>query len=104
MRLGGGNAGDYSCDAYGSRTRAIVDVWQDSRAGIEYNRRYSLESETVVYLDSPATTSATTYSVQVAELDVSASPSIYVNRSGVDSNSADFVRGSSSITAIEVAA
>ena len=104
MKLAGGNTAAYVGDAAGSRTRAVTEVWQDSRAGFEYNRRYDVELETLVYVDSPATTSPTTYSVQVAETDVSASPAIYINRSAVDSNSADFVRAASTITVIEVAA
>ena len=57
----------------------------------------------VAYLDSPATTSATTYSVEVVNMS-SASQTVYVNRSADDANSSNSVRTYSSITAIEVAA
>jgi len=57
--------------------------------------------QTVVYLDSPATTSATTYSVDVA---VESATAIYINRSTDDTDNSTFARGVSTITAIEVAA
>ena len=51
-------------------------------------------------LDSPSTTSATTYKVQFFQ----ATASFYVNRSVGDGNSSDQGRGISSITLMEVAA
>jgi hypothetical protein len=53
------------------------------------------------YLDSPATTSATTYSIQCRQ---GAAGTFYVNRSKVDSNSDQYFRGASSITVMEVLA
>ena len=50
-------------------------------------------------LDSPATTSATTYSIQCRQ---AAAGTFYVNRSKVDSNSDQYFRGASSITVMEV--
>ena len=52
------------------------------------------------FLDSPATTSATTYGVQVSSL----STGTYVNRSGADTDSADQLRSVSYITVMEIAA
>jgi len=53
----------------------------------------------IVFLDSPATTSSTTYQVEAA----ATAGFVAVNRSNVDTDNATFVRGASSITAIEVA-
>jgi len=53
----------------------------------------------IVFLDSPATTSSTTYQVET----VATAGTIYVNQSSNDTDNSTFVRGASSITAIEVA-
>jgi len=50
-------------------------------------------------LDSPATTSATTYQVQLAS---TAGATAYLNRTNDDSDSANVFRPSSTITAIEI--
>jgi hypothetical protein len=60
-------------------------------------------SSTVVFLDSPATTSATTYKVEVRNAS-NGTETIYVNRSALDTDAAYNSRTASSITAIEVAA
>ena len=54
------------------------------------------------FLDSPATTSATTYALQIA----SETPgvSVHVNRGDTDTDSAAFARGISTITLMEVSA
>ena len=59
------------------------------------------ESVAMSTLDSPATTSATTYSVQMCTEGAS---TVYLNRSASDQNFAAFVRGSSTITVMEVSA
>ena len=56
----------------------------------------------LTYIDSPATTSSTTYKLQIWQ-DTPASP-IYINRTRVDGNSYPFARTSSSIIALEIAA
>jgi hypothetical protein len=53
-----------------------------------------------MHLDSPSTTSATTYKVQIR----SATGTSYVNRSHVDTDSASFYRTASSITVMEISA
>ena len=53
------------------------------------------------YLDSPATTSATTYKVQLNCID---GGTIYLNRSGGDTDTADYPRTQSSIIVREVPA
>lgn len=56
-------------------------------------------SQHLSYLDSPSTTSAITYSVQVSSITVGT----YINRSGTDADSADTYRGASYITVMEIA-
>lgn len=56
----------------------------------------------MVYLDSPATTSATTYAVQT-RTNATVGGTVYVNRSALDSDDAYNTRGASSITVMEVA-
>jgi len=85
-------------DAAGSRSRG-------SFAGSAYRGNSSnyllmLWHQSLTYLDSPATTSATTYGVQVSSI----STGTYINRTGDDSNSGDMYRGVSYITVMEIAA
>jgi hypothetical protein len=56
--------------------------------------------QSLSYLDSPATTSATTYGVTVSSITTGT----YVNRSGDDANATDSLRTVSYITAMEIAA
>jgi hypothetical protein len=63
------------------------------------NTSFSL-NQTLTYLDSPATTSATTYGVVVSSI----STGTYVNRTGVDTDATDMIRSVSYITAMEIAA
>lgn len=58
----------------------------------------SLASDSVMYLDSPGTTSATTYNIQIRAYSATA----YVNRTPVDSDDQAYYRGVSSITVMEV--
>jgi hypothetical protein len=54
-------------------------------------------------LDSPATTSATTYKIQMAS-QAEATVTIYVNRTDTDTNSAFVARTVSSLTVMEISA
>jgi hypothetical protein len=56
----------------------------------------------MTYLDSPATTSSTTYGITVSAND--AGEVIYINRSNLDSNGAQYQRNISTITIMEIAA
>jgi len=56
----------------------------------------------ISFIDSPATTSATTYKVQFS--NATAGQSTYINRTATDSDSSAYVRGSSTITVMEIAA
>ena len=94
MRAGTAVAGATG-DAAGSRTRVTSSSSKAGAAAL-------MTTLPMIYLDSPATTSATTYSVNILNNN-SASAVLYVNRSATDSNLAQFSRGMSSITLTEVA-
>lgn len=61
----------------------------------------SIESSGISFLDSPSTTSSTTYTVQIAMLS---SGTVYVNRSSSDSDSTVTPRTASTITLLEIGA
>ena len=61
----------------------------------------TMEVVNAIFLDSPSTTSATTYKVQVANVS---GRLVYINRQGLDSNAVNIPRGASSITVMEVLA
>lgn len=77
----------------GSRTAGSTASNVNSAAG--------QNSETINFLDSPATTSTITYKMQI--LSVSAGQTITVNSSQTDTNTAGFSRTASTITVMEVA-
>tara|TARA_R100000234_G_scaffold10626_1_gene6055 strand:+ start:1624 stop:2226 length:603 start_codon:yes stop_codon:yes gene_type:complete len=84
-------------DSSGSRTQYT------QQAG-NLNSDTAVYSNTFLFLDSPATTSATTYKVQLrSETDVSGYE-VYINRSDDDQDNASYGRSASTITAIEVSA
>jgi len=66
--------------------------------------KYDMQSETAIFLDSPSTTSATTYKVQWCHTFAGSSDGCYLNRPHSTSDSDDRVRAASSITVKEVAA
>jgi hypothetical protein len=80
-------------DAAGSRPR--------TSGGESYgNYGVTLTGDAVMFLDSPATTSATTYKIQIQAYLSTA----YVNRSQVDTDNNAYFRGMSSITVMEISA
>ena len=82
----------YVGDAAGSRVQASV---MD-----RINEPANVGSGVIIYLDSPATTSATTYKVQGR----TNTGTYYLNRSSTDGDSITYTRTASSITLIEVGA
>jgi hypothetical protein len=96
FQFSGGNAGTYIGNASGSRTRAIAGGSMPSTSSV----RISVLAQTFIYLDSPNTTSATTYNLQTR----AAGGTVFINRVMSDGNDAARTMGASSITAIEVAA
>lgn len=82
----------YLGDAAGTRIRASY--------GTQLTPADQLLQGTMIFLDSPNTTSATTYKVQVR----TAGNTLYVNRTSTDTDSTLYMRSASSITVMEVSA
>ena len=87
----------YLGDAAGSRTRASIFT---SYTGSNNN---VITNSNIVFLDSPNTTSATTYKLQ-GNSQSDSTPYLVINRSKNDSNANYGGRSASSITAMEVSA
>jgi hypothetical protein len=66
------------------------------------NQAANIQTTSAVFLDSPASASAVTYSFNLHNGD-SSTQTVYVNRSGTDSNTTQFARAASTITLLEVA-
>ena len=83
-----------------SNSKVLVLVSQVSNTfGYIYNSGAAfVETRSMNFLDSPATTSATTYKVQAG-----GSSSVFVNMSSTDTDAANFGRQVSTITVMEVA-
>ena len=81
-------------DADGSRTRASAMGYAPDAGDVRHH--------STVWLDSPSTTSATTYKVQF--MMASAGSTAYINRFAAATDSAAYGRGVSSITVMEVSA
>jgi hypothetical protein len=93
FKLSGGNAGTYIGTAAGVRVSTVFGGYADS------NLSEMLMPATIVYLDSPATTSATTYGVDVR---INNTGAVSINRTSIDNNDSFQNRGASSITVMEV--
>ena len=98
LRLSGGNAETFVGDAAGSRIRGVMGRLGNGGTP-SYGPGNTNDLHTIVFLDSPASVAAVTYKVQF----LSTSGTAYINRSGQDLDTADFNRGVSSITLMEVA-
>jgi hypothetical protein len=94
VRLVRGSTPIYIGDAAGSRARSIMSFPYVADANFDIFR-YS-----GVYLDSPATTSSTTYKYQIS--GQSTSYTVYVNRTAYDDNRWEDPRVASSITVMEI--
>lgn len=95
-RINGGNSTNFVGDTAGSRVRTAGNL---SVFG-GFDTGYALNTITLVYLDTPSTTSATTYAVQTR---VNANTS-FLNRSAEDGDSTAYGRGASTITVMEISA
>jgi len=96
--LAGGNTSTFIGDAASLRTRTAHFVRRpaDSATVAATNM-----PGTLVFLDSPSTTSATTYKVQAK---TGGSGSGFINRTGIDTDAASFARTVSTITVMEILA
>lgn len=85
-------------DTASNRTLTSFASISDSLDYSRLNFTYFPRQVVAVHLDSPAATTSTTYKVQML---VTASTG-YINRGATDTDTSSFIRGASSITAIEV--
>jgi len=93
------------------RGSTVIGVGDSDGSRIQYTQQggnlpdnTSVHSHTFFFLDSPATTSATTYKIQLrSETDVSGYP-VYINRSHQDGDDVSYGRSATTITAMEVQA
>ena len=81
----------YLGDAAGSR--AVATIYQNPQSATV------VESESIVFLDSPSSTSATTYKIQA---QTESGNTLTINRSLTDTDAATYYRTPSSITVMEV--
>ena len=100
VRISGGNATSYFPSSSGSRTALVNGAYQTQRSSDNDAKAGDLKSSTVVYLDSPESTSPVTYTVEMR----TPNSTVAINRTVEDLNDAASVRSVSSITAIEVSA
>ena len=80
----GDSAGSRKLVSFGAMQRSDVDN----------------ESGAIMFLDSPSTTSSTTYKIQGSIEGAT----FYINRTATDSNSASHMRSTSNITLVEIGA
>ena len=87
----------YAGDTAGSRKHGFAG--KSKFALDDANGNHAMEVVNAIFLDSPSTTSATTYKVQVANVS---GRLVYINRTGQDSDAVNIPRTASSITVMEV--
>lgn len=98
LRLVRGSTAIAVGDASGSRTPSTTHIYQ-----VDSNHNYTQWRGAITWLDSPSTTSSTTYKIQAAN-PLSASYTTAINRSIEDGDSSYAGRTVSTITLMEVAA
>lgn len=96
-RLARGSTAICIGDAAGSRPRTTTGYNWPGRTDMQ-------ENLSITFLDSPGTTSSTTYNVQIAIRGTSSGGTWYVNRSADDGNNVEEPRTASTITLMEIAA
>lgn len=94
IRINGGNSSSYVGNSAGSRVQAVFGGFQDPTL------HSMIWANSVMYLDSPSTTSATTYAVQAR---IGNAGTVFINRSSNDTDNNANSRGASSITLMEIA-
>ena len=97
IRLVRGSTPIYIGDSAGSRVQVTnaIRLTDDAKG--------EMHTESATFLDSPSTTSATTYKVQWCQTYGGSSDGFYLNRSQQDTDNNDRARAASSITVMEVA-
>jgi hypothetical protein len=97
FRINGGNASAFVGAAASTRTQSAIFAPNSASLPVGF----TAYTYPIIYLDSPATTSATTYAVQGR---AGTSGTVYINRSDLDSDNANYGRVTSSITVMEISA
>lgn len=95
VKISGGNAASWVGDAAGNRTRVAFSTNVQTQTNVS-------PIGAGMYLDSPSSTSAITYQVQIAAGDNTTTT--YVNRGVADTDSTAHPRMTSGITVMEVSA
>ena len=95
--ISGGNTATYTGDAAGSRLRTVHWV---RRPGDGATVAATNMPMTMVYMDSPNTTSSVTYNATAWVNNATA----FVNRAGIDTNDGSWGRSASTITVMEILA
>jgi hypothetical protein len=96
--LSGGGSADFRGDAAASRARAAAGF--TARNGSTYTIERDARPHTLVFLDSPNTTSSVTYN---ATTFAHSGQTSFINRTSDDTNNTEYGRYASSITVMEVA-
>jgi len=86
-------------DSASNRTRATSGTYSHETFG--GTAHYGMVDQSFTFLDSPATTSSTTYKIQLRAGNVT---SAYINRGGYDANNNFATRTASSIIVMEISA
>ena len=97
LQLAGGNSGTYIGDAASNRSRTAY-----GQNGTAVSTASFSAQGTIIYLDSPNTTSATTYKLQAR--NGAGALGMTVNRTYTDTDNVNFPRTASSITVMEISA
>ena len=96
--LRGSTVISHNSSATGSQTAAAIGCGGDNN-----NFQWKLEHTGLEFLDSPATTSATTYKLQQQSTGGPGTNTWYVNRPHNTTNAAYIVHGTSGMTVMEIA-
>lgn len=97
LQLAGGNAGTYIGDAASNRVRSAY-----GQNGTAVSIASFMSQGTIIYLDSPNTTSATTYKLQARS--ASGALGMTINRTYTDTDNVGWPRTASTITVMEISA
>ena len=90
-------------DAASNRNRASISLQSPNHYTAANSNDYGPGQSSLLFLDSPATTSSVTYGLYLVEADNQGTV-LYVNKSGTDTDSNYFNRLASTITLMEVSA
>ena len=88
-------------DAASNRNRASMSLQSPNHFTAANSNDYGPGQSSLLFLDSPATTSSVTYGLYLVEADNQGTV-LYVNKSGTDTDSNYFNRVASTITLMEV--